>query len=121
MSHEIAQASPAVGLRAVHCAAHPGGTQAQQRLRCLAVVARDERHGGNGGKLAYEARDTGQRLAVTAMHGNDHGVYAPAARDVQRFSQRIGMQGVEAAVTRGVDARALRRRKNCAHGHHAPP
>jgi hypothetical protein len=31
------------------------------------------------------------------------------------------VQGVEAAITCGVDARALRRRENCADGYHAPP
>jgi hypothetical protein len=54
------------------------------------------------------------------MHGNDHGVYALAARDVQRFAQGIGMQRVEAAIPRGVDARALSERENRAHGDHAP-
>jgi len=54
------------------------------------------------------------------MHGDDDGVDAPAARDVERLPQGLRVQGVKAAVTRGVDARALGRRKNRAYGDHAP-
>src|SRR5882672_7041944 len=30
----------------------------------------------------HKARDAGQGLALAAMHRDDHGIYAPAARDV---------------------------------------
>ena len=55
------------------------------------------------------------------MHGNDHRVHAPAARDVKRFPQGVGVQRVEAAIAGGVDTRALRGREDGAHGDHAAP
>jgi len=53
------------------------------------------------------------------MDGDDHRIDAPAPRDVERFAQRVGVQGIEAAVSRRIDARALGGRKNGAYGHHA--
>src|SRR5882672_7041945 len=83
------------------------------------LVPRDQRDRGNGGPRAHKARHAGQGLALAAMHRDDHGIYAPAARDVQRLTQGIGMQGIEAAVTRRVETRARRRRENRAYRDHA--
>ena len=55
---------------------------------------------------------------MTAMHGNDHRVDAPAARDIERFTQGVGVQRVEAAIAGGVNTRALRGREDSAHGDH---
>ena len=57
---------------------------------------------------------------MTAVDRNHHRVDAPAPRDVERFTQRLSVQSVEAAVPRGVDARTVGRRKNSADGDHAP-
>ena len=56
---------------------------------------------------------------MTAVDRNHHRVDAPAPRDVERFTQRFSVQGVEAAVPRRVDARTFDRRKNSADGDHA--
>ena len=66
-----------------------------------------------------EARDAGERLTVAAMNGDNHGIHAPAARDVQRFAKRIRMQRIEATVARGIDAGTLWWGKKRAHGYHA--
>jgi len=70
-------------------------------------------------QIAHKARDAGQPIAVAPMHRDDHGIHTPAARDVQRLTKGVGMQGVEAAVTHRVDARAFRRRENRAYRDHA--
>src|SRR5579859_1160885 len=104
MAHDLAQPSPAVRLGAIDGAAYAGRPESEQRLRRLAIVPRHERDGGNRGKLANEPRDAWQCFAMTAMHGNDHGVDAMVPRDVQGFAQGIRVQRVEAAIAGCVDA-----------------
>jgi len=119
MAHEITQPPPTFRLGAIDRIAHAGGAEAQQGLRRLAIVARHERDGGDRGEFTHEARDAGERLTVAAMNGDDHGIHAPAARDVQCFAERIRVQRIEATVTRGIDAGTFWWGKNCAHGYHA--
>src|SRR6185503_3864159 len=110
---------PSLRLGTIDGIAHARRAEAQEGLGGFAIVTRDERDRGDRGKFAHEARDAGKRLTVAAMNGDDHGIHAPAPRDVQRFAKRICVQRIEATVTRGIDAGTLRWGKNRAHGYHA--
>ena len=120
MPDEIAQPAPPIGLGAVDGVADPGGPKPEQRFGGFAVVVRDKRDGWNSGELAHEPRYPRQGLAMAAMHGDDEGVNAAAPGDVERFPQRVGVQSVEASNPRSIEAWPLRRRKDRAHGNHAP-
>ena len=65
--------------------------------------------------VSYLSEDDEVRV-VTQTTGID----APAPGNMQSFTQRFGVQCMEAAVARGVDARAFGGRKNSADGDHAP-
>src|ERR1051325_6579677 len=71
MPDEVAQATPAVGLRAIDRRPNSRRAEAEQGLRRFPVVPGDERDRGDRGKLPNEARDAGQPLAVAAVHGDD--------------------------------------------------
>jgi hypothetical protein len=45
-------------------------------------MPRDQRDSGDGGELAHESSDHGERLAVAAVDRDDHRVDATAPRDV---------------------------------------
>jgi len=119
MGDQLPQAPPASGLGAVDGRAHPGRSQAQQRLGRRAVVPRDEGDRGNRRELAHEARHHRQLVAAAAMHRDHERVHAPRAGGPQHVAERIGVQRCEAAVAYGVDAGALGRGEDGAHGHHA--
>lgn len=120
MTNEVPQSPPSVGLGTINSGSDARGAEPQQCLGGFAVVARDQRDGGDRGKFTYEPRDRGERLTVAAMHRNHDGVDAPAPGYVEGFTQRFGVQCMKAAVARGVDARAFGRGKNSADGDHAP-
>src|SRR5438876_1597534 len=119
MAEQVAQPPPPTGLGAVHGGANPGRAEPQEGLGRLGVVARNERDGGNRRELAHEARDRGQLVALAAVHRDDEGVDAAAARHMHRVAERAGVQGRETAVTSGVDTWAIGGRENGADGHHA--
>src|SRR5256886_1373463 len=84
MADQVPQPAPACGLRAVHRRADAGRAEFEQRLGGVAVVARDESDGGDGGELAHQTRDR-RKLVVAALEGIRHPSAAPerhrAARD----------------------------------------
>src|SRR6267143_1325402 len=119
MTNEVPQSPPSVGLGAINGRSHTRRTEPQQCFGGFAVVARDQRDSRDRGKFTHEPRDRRERLTVAAMDRNDHRIDAPAPGYVKCFTQRFGVQCMEAAVARGVDARAFGRGKNSADGDHA--
>src|SRR2546422_4083828 len=69
MADQVPQPAPACGLRTVHRRADAGRAEPEQRLAGVAVVARYEGDGRDGGKLAYEPGDRGELIAPPA--GNE--------------------------------------------------
>src|SRR2546429_8325957 len=67
MADQVPQRAPACGLRAVHRRADAGRAEFEQRLGGVAVVARDESDGGDGGELAHETRDRRKLVAAASV------------------------------------------------------
>src|SRR2546430_4822051 len=67
MADQVPQSAPACGLRAVHRRADAGRAEPEQRLAGVAVVARYEGDGRDGGKLAYEPGDRGELIAAAGV------------------------------------------------------
>ena len=68
MTNEVPQSPPSIGLGAINGRSHTRRAEPQQCFGGFAVVARDQRDGGDRGKFTHEPRDRRERLAVAAMY-----------------------------------------------------
>ncbi len=118
MTEELAQAAPALRLRAVDGGANAVGAEAQQRFRRLAVVSQDEGHRRDCRELPNESRHSRELGPGTAMHRDHQGIDPPATRRAQQLARRIRMQRSETPVAGGINPGALGLRQQCAHGDH---
>src|SRR2546428_1886368 len=119
MADQIPQPAPACGLRAVHRRADAGRAEPEQRLAGVAVVARYEGDGRDGGKLAYEPGDRGELIAAAGVDREDERVHPLPPGRPQRVPERAGVDRRKTAVARSIEAGTLRRGPDGADGHHA--
>src|SRR3989442_8861635 len=119
MADQIPQPAPACGLRAVHRRADAGRAEPEQRLAGVAVVARYEGDGRDGGKLAYEPGDRGELIAAAGVDREDERVHPLPPGRPQRVPERAGVDRRKTAVARGIEAGTLRRGQDGGDGHHA--
>src|SRR5437870_6709866 len=119
MADQVPQPAPACGLRAVHRRADAGRAEFEQRLGGVAVVARDESDGGDGGELAHETRDRRKLVAAASVDREDERVHPLAPGRPQGVPERAGVERRKAAVARSIEAGTLGRGQDGADGHHA--
>src|SRR6266576_1323850 len=119
MADQVPQPAPACGLRAVHRRADAGRAEPEQRLAGVAVVARHEGDGRDGGKLAYEPGDRGELIAAAGVDREDERVHPLPPGRPQRVPERARVDRRKTAVARRIEAGTLGRGQDSADGHHA--
>src|SRR6266550_1884544 len=119
MADQVPQPAPACGLRAIHRRADAGRAEPEQRLAGVAVVARYEGDGRDGGKLAYEPGDRGELVAAAGVDREDERVHPLPPGRPQRVPERAGVDRRKTTVARRIEAGTLGRRQDSADGHHA--
>src|SRR2546430_10754386 len=119
MADQVPQPAPACGLRAVHRRADAGRAEFEQRLGGVAVVARDESDGGDGGELAHETRDRRKLVAAASVDREDERVHPLAPGRPQGVPERAGVERRKAAVARSIEAGTPRPGQDGADGPHA--
>src|SRR5207302_9865454 len=119
MADQVPQPAPACGLRTVHRRADAGRAEPEQRLAGVAVVARYEGDGRDGGKLAYEPGDRGELIAAAGVDREDERIHPLPPGRPQRVPERAGVDRRKTAVARRIEAGTLGRGQDSADGHHA--
>src|SRR5881396_1907535 len=119
MADQIPQPAPACGLRAVHRRPDAGRAEPEQRLAGVAVVARHEGDGRDGGKLTYEPGDRGELIAAAGVDREDERVHPLPPGRPQRVPERAGVDRRKTAVARRIEAGTLGQGQDGADGHHA--
>src|SRR6059058_6376761 len=119
MADQVPQPAPACGLRAIHRRADAGRAEPEQRLAGVAVVARYEDDGRDGGKLAYEPGHRRELVAAAGVDREDERVHPLPPGRPQRVPERAGVDRRKTAVARRIEAGTLGRRQDSADGHHA--
>src|SRR2546422_2517417 len=106
MADQVPQSAPACGLRAVHRRADAGRAEPEQCLAGVAVVARYEGDGRDGGKLAYEPGDRGELIAAAGVDREDERVHPLPPGRPQGVPERAGVDRRKTAVARSIEAGA---------------
>src|SRR2546430_7565789 len=104
MADQVPQSAPACGLRAVHRRADAGRAEPEQCLAGVAVVARYEGDGRDGGKLAYEPGHRRELVAAAGVDREDERVHPLPPGRPQRVPERAGVDGRKTAVARRIEA-----------------
>src|SRR5256885_15897736 len=119
MADQAPQSAPACGLRAVHRRADAGRAEPEQCLAGVAVVARYEGDGRDGGKLAYEPGDRGELIAAAGVDREDERVHPLPPGRPQGVPERAGVDRRKTAVARRIEAGAPARGPGTADRHPA--
>src|SRR2546423_7572531 len=105
MADQVPQAAPAWGLRAVHRRADAGRAEPEQCLAGVAVVARYEGDGRDGGKLAYEPGDRGELIAAAGVDREDERVHPVPTGSPPGAPDRAGVHRLKTTSARRIDPR----------------